>query len=83
VGIPVIATEAGGIPEIIGNKYNGLLVSPQNPTLLAKAILNLINDNKLRKNLATNALETVKKFDINIVVNKYIELYNELLENNG
>ena len=45
VGIPVVSTKIGGIPEIIENGYNGLLVAPQNPTELAKAILSFNSDN--------------------------------------
>jgi glycosyltransferase involved in cell wall biosynthesis len=42
-GVPVVATNVGGIGEIIENEKNGLLVPPRNPELLAEAILELIN----------------------------------------
>lgn len=49
-GIPVISTQTGGIPELIGNGA-GLLVPPQNPPALADALEALIRDSSLRAQL--------------------------------
>ena len=71
VGIPVIATNIGGIPEIIKNNYNGILVPPKNPYEISKAVCRLYKDKKLRNNLAKNGLITVRrKFTIKKYSNK-------------
>lgn len=42
--VPVIATNAGGVPELVTDGHDGLLVEPRNPQLLADAIFNLAHD---------------------------------------
>ena len=79
VGLPIIATKAGGIPEIVIHNNNGVLVNPQNPQELAAAIINLIDDKEKRELLGRNAKESVKNFDISINFNKNIELIETLL----
>jgi glycosyltransferase involved in cell wall biosynthesis len=53
--LPVIATCVGGIPDMIKNGENGLLVKPNDSPGLARAILLLLNDNAVREKLAGNA----------------------------
>lgn len=79
VGLPIIATNAGGIPEIVIHNNNGVLVNPQNPQELAATIINLIDDKEKRELLGRNAKESVKNFDISINFNKNIELIETLL----
>ncbi len=80
VGLPVIATKTGGIPEAVYDGVNGLLVPPQNPARLAEAILNLIDDEEKRKELGREALTTVENFDIRKTVEKTIMVYESLFE---
>jgi len=77
-GIPVIGTRAGGIPEMIENEINGLLVYPQCPERMAEAIIRLVSDKDLREKLSKKSLETVQKFSIENTVEKNIALYKEL-----
>ena len=79
VGLPVIASDVGGIPEIISDGKNGLLVPTKNEQRLAKAILKLVNDAQFRKKLGQNAKETVKQFDIKRTIEKHIKLYEQIL----
>ncbi len=46
--LPVIATNVGGIPEIIKNGVSGLLVEPNNPPALSQALATLLSDSTLR-----------------------------------
>jgi glycosyltransferase involved in cell wall biosynthesis len=55
VGTPVIASNAGGIPEIIHDGINGILVPPEDSESLASAICRLLEFPHLRKELAENA----------------------------
>lgn len=59
-GKPVIATKVGGIPELVKNNYNGLLIPPRNSEAIKKAILKL-NNKKLTNRLSKNARKTILK----------------------
>lgn len=50
-GVPVIATDVGGIPEIVENDYNGLLISPGDENALTEAIIRLADDSILRQRM--------------------------------
>ncbi|MDD2249625.1 MAG: glycosyltransferase family 4 protein [Candidatus Cloacimonetes bacterium] len=78
VGLPVIGTKAGGISEMISNEENGLLVPPKNPQELSHSILKLASEPRLRQKYGKNALETVKQFDKELMVDKNLELYKTL-----
>jgi len=73
-GIPIIASSLGGSREIIKNGYNGFLINPKNPQLLAKKILQIISDQKLRKKFIYNGLATIKeKFLLSKVTKKLLQ----------
>jgi glycosyltransferase involved in cell wall biosynthesis len=78
-GLPVIATNTGGIPEIIRHNKNGLLVPPAQPDQLAEAIINLIRHPKKRKMFGKmNRQIAASEFDINIVCDKVTQIYEKL-----
>lgn len=54
-GLPVIATATGGVPELIQNEKEGLLVPPKDPDALAAAVHRLVGDAQLRQTLGGNA----------------------------
>jgi len=60
VGVPVVSTPISGIPELIHDGVNGLLVPSEDSRALAEAFLRLINDNRLAKDLSRNAQETIE-----------------------
>lgn len=78
-GIPIVATNTGGIPEIINDGVTGLLVSPRNPNALAEAVLRLIQDRPLAKRLAEAGKESVKKFSKERMVNETEKIYLEVM----
>lgn len=53
--VPVIATDTGGVPDLVKHEETGLLVPPKDPDALAAGILRLIDDEALAKSLATQA----------------------------
>jgi glycosyltransferase involved in cell wall biosynthesis len=66
VGMPVISTPVSGIPEVIQNGFNGLLVPERDSKQLANAVFILISDMQLRSALVENAYKTIlEKFDSN------------------
>jgi len=74
-GTPFIATNVGGIPEIVKHNVTGLLIPRNNPTKLAKAILRL-TDTKLRHKLTRNAYQLVKtRFEISRIAKKAEKVY--------
>ena len=79
VGLPVIGTQAGGIPEIIDDQKTGLLVPPQNPKKLADAIVMLIDDAVLRKKLGRTGQQAVSRFSIENTIQKTVAIYERLL----
>jgi glycosyltransferase involved in cell wall biosynthesis len=60
VGTPVVATAVGGVPELVRDGENGLLVPPADPDALAAAIRRLVSDPGLRERLATAAAPSVE-----------------------
>ncbi|MFO7540903.1 MAG: glycosyltransferase family 4 protein [Chloroflexota bacterium] len=57
--VPVIATQVGGIPSVITEGENGLLVPPAEPQAIATAVRRLLHDNDLRTHLVKNGLAYV------------------------
>ena len=60
-GVPMIATEAGGVPEIVQDGINGLLILPGDSQALAEALIRLIGDEDLRRELAEAGRVIVKE----------------------
>ena len=74
--VPVIATNVGGIPELISNNITGLLVPPENPEAMTDAINELLSDNNTKQKLSKNAFEFINKnFSWDVLIEKYIKLY--------
>ncbi|MFX0134139.1 MAG: glycosyltransferase [Candidatus Hodarchaeota archaeon] len=65
-GLPIIATRVGGIPDVIHHLKNGILVEPRNPNALVLAIINLINNKKLRDRLIYNGLKESIKYTFTV-----------------
>lgn len=78
--IPVIASNVGGIPEIITNGENGLLVPPHDEEKLAKAVTKLLNDQTLRGKYVKTGFERLKKtFDAKTMAKNTEKIYDEVL----
>ena len=76
--IPVIASNVGGIPEIVTNNKTGLLIEPNNPVELLEKINYLLNNIEFCNTLANNAYDFVmKNFSWEALLPKYIELYEK------
>ena len=76
---PVIGSNSGGIPEIVDDNINGLLVPPRNHQAFARAIIRLIENPELRKQLGEAARKKViEKFSIQEYIKKMEELYKKL-----
>ena len=80
---PVVAFGATGLLDIIEHKVNGFLAEPFKPDSLAEGITWCLESNERNNKLSLEALETVKsKFEISVIVQKFINLYNHLIYDN-
>ena len=76
----VIASNVGGIPEIIRDGENGILVPPGDGESLGRSIVSLLENDKLRMRMAEAGYQTVKdRFSIEKVVGRTENLYRELI----
>jgi glycosyltransferase involved in cell wall biosynthesis len=64
-GLPVVATSVGGIPDMIQNGINGILVEPDNPQELADVLSSLLKDKSRRDVLARNSVHTLQNYYYN------------------
>jgi len=77
-GIPIVATNVGGIPEVIKSGVNGILVEPNNPGKLSDAILKTLADPVAMACMKMNAIESAKSFSIENTAQNAIKLYEEI-----
>jgi glycosyltransferase involved in cell wall biosynthesis len=77
---PVVASAVGGIPEIIEDGRSGVLVEPDNPSALARALGRMLGDHALCEGLAAAGYETVRdRFGCARMSAEYGDLYSALL----
>jgi glycosyltransferase involved in cell wall biosynthesis len=75
-GAPVVATPVSGIPELVADGLNGLLVPPEDPEALADALIRLHSDRALRDRLARAGRDTVReRFDGERLARDLVELF--------
>ncbi len=77
--VPVISSNAGGLPEININGYSGFLSNVGDVDDMCKNTLSLLTDKQKFVQFKRNALEQAKKFDINIIVPAYEDLYKKFV----
>jgi len=81
MGVPVVSSKVGGIPEFIKHGVNGFLVEGQNVEKYAEFILRLIQDHELRSILGKRAVKTIhRKHSEELVISRYLDLYRSVLE---
>ncbi len=79
-GLPVVATEVGGNPELVEYGTTGLLVPPRDPEMLAAAILFLIRHPQCCRTLGSAGRQRViERFSADAMAAKYADLYEEIL----
>ncbi len=79
-GLALIASNTGGVPEIITNEYNGILVEPGNVDKLTEAIELLVNNQDLRRKYSKNAQQIIaQKFSNKTIEAKIDNTYKNLL----
>ncbi|MBQ7001963.1 MAG: glycosyltransferase [Oscillospiraceae bacterium] len=75
-GLPIVASEVGGIPDLVHNGETALLI-PCETDAIWKACLTLIEDTALRKKLGTNAKRASEKFSADHMAAEYCKIYKQ------
>ncbi|NPV52531.1 MAG: glycosyltransferase family 4 protein [Firmicutes bacterium] len=79
-GVPIVASNIGGLTELIEDGENGLLVPEASPVAIAQSIHKLASDKDLRRSIIENALKRVKTlYSKQKAVLEYLTIYNNLL----
>jgi glycosyltransferase involved in cell wall biosynthesis len=78
-GIPIAATRAGGIPEVVVDGECGLLADVENPTAFGDAIGRILLDRDLRERLRSGATRRAGEFSVERMTNRTIAVYDRVL----
>jgi len=79
-GLPCVALARGAVPEVIENGMNGLMVDRPDPEAFAEAVIRLLDDTDLRRQLGAAGRETVKeRFSAEKMARQTAELYRRVL----
>ncbi|MGL6038233.1 MAG: glycosyltransferase, partial [Soonwooa sp.] len=79
-GVPVISSNAGGIPEVNIHGKTGFVANIGDVERMTKYAIELLSDEKLLADMKLNAKENAELFDIKNIIPQYIALYNKLLK---
>lgn len=76
IGMPCLASDVGGVVDLIEDEKNGIRVPPQDPTALAKALHRVLTEPDFASELGRNARATIQlKFDSAVSIQKLEEIY--------
>lgn len=78
LGVPVVASRVGGLPDIVLDERTGLLVEPADAAALAAAIARLLADAALRRRMGEAAMREAQRFSLDAYVGRLSEIYHEL-----
>lgn len=78
-GTPLITTNTGGTPEGVKNRETGIILEPNNPVELAKAIKELLNNDKLYRHIIINLKKEINKYSPETIGQQRLKLYKSLI----
>jgi glycosyltransferase involved in cell wall biosynthesis len=78
---PVIASNVGGLPEVVRHKKNGLLVKPYNVEAIAKSVQHILSDNHSAQKMGLEGRSIVEKeYTLPLMLERYKQLYSSLFK---
>jgi L-malate glycosyltransferase len=79
LGKPIVATRAGGIPEVVSDRETGLLVPPEDPEALGTAIARVAKDSALAARISEAAGRSVHEFSVARMAERTVGIYRRVL----
>ncbi len=79
-GLCVVSTNVGGLPDLIENEVDGLLVPPNDPKAIATAVRRVLTEPGLAERLSSNARKKAEGFDWSVVLPKWEHLFSTLIQ---
>jgi D-inositol-3-phosphate glycosyltransferase len=76
---PLVATDVGGVPDVVEQGITGLLVPRRDPDALAEGLVSLLNDPERRAAMAAAGTEVLQRYTIKAIADRFAELYDTLL----
>jgi phosphatidylinositol alpha-1,6-mannosyltransferase len=83
LGVPVVATAVGGIPDVVGDRECGRLVPVNNEAALAAAVIELARDPALARKLGDAAMHRAERFSTTAADGRMLALYADLVRVKG
>lgn len=80
-GVPVIASRVGGIPEIVQDGKNGLLVKPGDARDIAEKVGMITSDSDFVEEMTLRQKDMLKKYEMSNLIARYVDVYNEIANN--
>jgi glycosyltransferase involved in cell wall biosynthesis len=79
-GLPIIATRVGGVPEMVSDGVNGILIDPGRPDQIVGALQHLYENPDMRHSMKMNSYKTAfEEFDIEKLVPRLVSIYSKVL----
>jgi glycosyltransferase involved in cell wall biosynthesis len=79
-GVPVIATNSGGVPEIVRHSQDGLLVAPEKDDAIAEALMEMLTDDALREGFGQSARERSESFSLDTHIAKMLYVFQDIIK---
>lgn len=74
-GLPIVATNVGGIPYVVNEEENGFLVMPKDSEQIAEKILFLLENKNISEEISKKNKEMIKKYDLNNIIQELEKVY--------
>jgi glycosyltransferase involved in cell wall biosynthesis len=77
-GLPVVATDVGGVAEIIKDNLNGFLIPQRDSATMREKIRSILDDDDLKRRFEGNARKSSRQFDLGLVAQRYTHIYQKI-----